>query len=381
MLIYFLIYIPFILSSYFDFVDTPQNKKKRIIWFWIIVFTLFRGLRWDTGTDWDQFYEVYRYSHWDNIFDYVRGSNVYGTKLMEWGYMFINALFHETGLSYTAFLLATNFLVMYCYADFSLKNTHYPLLTLILLMNTGVPFPVRQTISVAIALWSYTYLMRKNYKVFIPAAIVAFSIHRGSIIVLTLAFLPYLSNIIERVKWQYYAMAYILTFFISFTFGDLLLRLVNLVGILGDSTEVYLTNYAYSDSTVSDFDNSLLSGLSYTLFFVILLYFKSKYTDFCNRSIFKFNLFFFLYAFCACVDNLIRNSGNSGATELITRILGTLDMHPIILPILFIILAKKYINKEIAGICFVVYMGYKFWLQIVASYYHQLYIPYHSIFG
>ena len=72
MFIYLLIYIPFICSAYYDFVKTSDKQKISILWFWVIVFTLFRGLRWDTGTDWDQFLEVYNHAHWDNIFSYYR---------------------------------------------------------------------------------------------------------------------------------------------------------------------------------------------------------------------------------------------------------------------------------------------------------------------
>lgn len=46
--IYSLIYIPLILCSFISNLKT----QKRVIFFWIIVLTLFRGLRWDLGTDW-----------------------------------------------------------------------------------------------------------------------------------------------------------------------------------------------------------------------------------------------------------------------------------------------------------------------------------------
>lgn len=46
--IYSLIYIPLLLSVFVQSLD----KQKKVMVFWIIVLTLFRGLRWDLGTDW-----------------------------------------------------------------------------------------------------------------------------------------------------------------------------------------------------------------------------------------------------------------------------------------------------------------------------------------
>lgn len=101
MLIYFFIYIPFVLCAFFDFFKTSQKNKNTILWFWVIVFTLFRGLRWEIGTDWNQFFDVYSHSGWDNIFSYYRDN--WSNKVMDYGYMFINALFNETGFPYTVF--------------------------------------------------------------------------------------------------------------------------------------------------------------------------------------------------------------------------------------------------------------------------------------
>ena len=57
--IYLLIYIPFILSAYLDFVKTDAKVINRMLWFWVIVFTLFRGLRWETGTDWVSYLSIF----------------------------------------------------------------------------------------------------------------------------------------------------------------------------------------------------------------------------------------------------------------------------------------------------------------------------------
>ena len=130
MLIYFVIYIPFILCAYFDFVKTPKDVKNQILWFWVIVFTLFRGLRWEIGTDWQQFYYVYQHAEWSNIFSYFRNTET--NRVMDYGYMFINTVFHKASLPYTVFLLATNFWIMWCYKDFSERHTKYPFLTMIL---------------------------------------------------------------------------------------------------------------------------------------------------------------------------------------------------------------------------------------------------------
>lgn len=65
--IYSLIYIPLILCSFISNLKT----QKRVIFFWIIVLTLFRGLRWDLGTDWYWYEKSFNELDFSNFYKYI----------------------------------------------------------------------------------------------------------------------------------------------------------------------------------------------------------------------------------------------------------------------------------------------------------------------
>lgn len=372
--IYFIIYIPFIFSAWFDFNQkTSLLKKKQILLFWVIIFTLFRGLRWQTGTDWNQFYNVYLNSSFDNMFSYVR----YGTRIMDFGYMFINAIFNEFGIPYTFFLLITNLIIMLCYYDFSIRNTKLPILTMILFMTVGVPFPVRQSLALAISFWSYRFLSDEKWKQFFIVGFIAFFIHKASIIGFLAIGVPFLLKKF-RVKWWVYAIAYISTFVIAVFLGEFIR---DLTLILSDQSD-YIGDYA--EGYINRDKEGILSaesseGYSYILFFIILLFVREYKNDLCKDTVRNYEIFFFMYAVSEMVFNIIRNISHGGFTEILHRSISTLDMLPLILPTFFAYLITRFKNKEVVFLVFAVYVAYKFYIQIFASRYAGAFIPYGSV--
>lgn len=382
MFVYYLIYVPFILSSFLDFKEeVTVTTKKRVLWFIVIIFTLFRGLRWEVGTDWDQFYEVYQQSSWSNIFSYARDN--WSDKVMDYGYMFINALFHTIGFPYTIFLLVTNFIILCCYKDFCERHTSYPLLTMIMLLNVGVPFPVRQHIAMAISLWAFRFAVEKKWIKYGIAALIAALIHKGSIISVLIVFVPWIVTK-YNIKWWWYAIAYFSTYILSNVLGDYIRIIVSFISDFDGQLQVYSEAYMGLEESTSvdfgEFNQGLMNGLSYTIFFSILLYLKERYYSICNANIKSFELFFFLYAIAACWDNLSRQSVASGMTEIVGRVTTTIDMFPLLFPLIFTLFLNKILGKRLlVFLIFALYMGYKYWQQIPGSFYNSLYIPYKSI--
>ena len=380
MFIYLIIYLPFVLSAYLDFNNKANVvNKKTIAWIFVLVFTLFRGLRWNTGTDWDQFLEVYQHSHWDNIFSYSRNET---EQLMDYGYMFINAFFHESGLSYTTFLLVTNFWIMWCYMDFSFRHSKYPLLTLILIMSMGIPFPVRQTIAFATSLWGYRFVVERKWFVYLIVATVSATIHKGSLIGIFVILIPYMLSKCH-IKWWGYAILYGSSFILGKILSDYISFFLMLIagtdGQLGVYSEAYMKNQSTSVD-YGDYNVSMLNGLGYTFFFIALLWIREKYNNECNKKIKSFEFFFFLYALVASIDNMVRQGDQSGMTEVLGRVMSTLDMFPVIFPLIFTILLPRYFKgRMMCFLVFFVYMIYKFWQQIPGSFYYDLFIPYKSI--
>ena len=88
-----------------------------------------------------------------------------------------------------------------------------------------------------------------------------------------------------------------------------------------------------------------------------------------------------MYALAAIIDNIIRRGDSTGMTEILDRITGVFDMLPIIFPLIFVVLLPYYIkSKHICFLLFFIYMLYKFWQQIPAGFFVEVYIPYKSVF-
>ena len=389
MFIYLLIYIPLLLFAYLDFNPKIEFKTKRkVLIAFVVIFTLFWGLRWETGTDWEQFINVYEKSSWENIFSFKRTST--GEGVMDYGYMFINAVFHEAGMPYTVFLLATSFVIQLCFFDMSTRFTNYPILTYILLMNVGVPFPVRQTLSLAISRWSIRFVFEKKYLKFVLVALVATLIHKGSAIIFPVVFLPWVCKR-YNFQWYQFAFAYLSTYVISALLEEYI-RAFILWSTSGFETALYYAESYLDRQSLGAAEaarikagwtgTSLFNGVSYTFFFALLLYIREKYRGKCHYYVQMFNVMFLLYAFVAVMDNVVRMVDSSGLTEILGRVTETVDTFPFVFPLIFVIFLRKFtLSKYLPYFIFVVYMAYKFWLQIPGSIYDYLFIPYNSIFN
>jgi hypothetical protein len=136
------------------------------------VFTLFRGLRWDTGTDWESYYTVFLYSEWDSIF----------TMQLEPGYILLNVLIKSIGGNYTLFLLLTNLFVLMAYMKFALTNSNTPVCVFALFMFSTQFFPVRIGIAVAFIILGLCNFSQKNHFRIIAYTLIAMSVHLSAII-------------------------------------------------------------------------------------------------------------------------------------------------------------------------------------------------------
>lgn len=72
MLIYIILYSMLLPGILYDAVRKSLSAKKVVLGFYVLLFTLFRGLRWNTGTDWSQYLWHFQYLNIDNVFSYSR---------------------------------------------------------------------------------------------------------------------------------------------------------------------------------------------------------------------------------------------------------------------------------------------------------------------
>lgn len=183
--IYIILYTILIISCLFDTNKNRNKIKKIIVIFNIIIFTLFRGMRWEIGTDWEQYYDVFNKANWNNIFLLVRKT---GTP-MEFGYVFLNVIIKNIQENYSLFLIISNLFILISYYNFSFKYNKYPIITFSTILFSTNFFPVRQDLAISILLYAYYYLIIRKTKVFFILIFIATCIHNASFIFGILYFL------------------------------------------------------------------------------------------------------------------------------------------------------------------------------------------------
>ena len=184
--IYYLIFGWTILLGFIDMYRPFLGKKgTRLFWLTVLLITLFKGLRWDTGTDFPQYLACFQNVTWRNFLHFER----YGvaSQYMEQGYTFINVLIKSIIDDYTVFLVLSNGIIMYAYGHIIMKYVpQYKFLCLALTLISTTLFPVRQTLAVAVIIYSIPYLLQHNLKKYLLCVLIAFSFHRSAIFLIFL---------------------------------------------------------------------------------------------------------------------------------------------------------------------------------------------------
>lgn len=273
MWIYIVLYMLLFLTSLCEVSEKMKKYNLFILYSWVFIFTLFRGLRWGTGTDWPQYYACFENAHWDNIFSYYR----YGlyTELMEYGYVFLNVLIKTIFGHYSAFLLITNCAILLNYAHFCRTYVpKYPLMTFALVVLFTPIFPVRQDIATIFVLWACYFSIKGRYFFSMLFVFVASTIHDMSIL-----FFPVCLLFNLRIGWAVYAfVGCIGAVVINDTFiMQIMDSLGGLsMGALSEMSTMYLENVNNDPVKIS-----MVKKL-YTLFFILL--FKYYYNKSYNQT-------------------------------------------------------------------------------------------------
>jgi len=351
-------------AVFIDRTDTKPEIKRIFLFLLVIVFTLFRGLRWKTGTDWDQFYEVFIYSSWDNIFSYNR----YGDKIMEYGYMFLNVLVKSAGFDYTGFLLLTNFFILFSYAFVALKVSTKPILVFAVMLFTTAFFPVRQILASGVIVLCFPYVINGNFLKFLLVVFIASTIHTSSLIVAPIYF--FLRFKIKDL-WAYILFVAVILFSTG-TVQDMIFNFViQKMGFLGDMVMTRLKSYTEFDRLTEDHRVSLLSQL--ISFFFLFLFTRIRRYQYENSIV--FNVFFNSYLMYFFLSEFFRSSMEQFARTSNYFAFG----FPVMLAFT---LSDKRINKQHIPIVYLLFIAYMYYKLFTALNYHypKLHVPYRSIF-
>ena len=362
--LYYIIHFLVFVSCLFELSNT--KTKFRVILLWCVFFTLFGGLRWETGGDWDQYLDHFLYSDWNNIFSYDRYGN--GREQLEPMFVFLNALIKTIfGKYFWLNIFECGFIQFTIYHFCKQYSPTHPILLYSWIIVAAFNyFPVRMGLAMSVGWWCFQFSQEQRLKPFLITAFIASSLHNGCIILFPLYWIGKF-----KLNFITYSIIYLLvilirpviiTFFIS-----------NLGSIGGNIAEKAL--FYTQEETVGYQGASYMSwGLNYIL--TIIFYWVGKKQDLLDnrwyQTLINVNLLYMtiFVLFSEGMGDLTRLAGVISPAFLILYIYA----------LNFFINGKNVYYRNLAILFYVLYYGYKI-LQIGQGYYFKAAnVPYRTIF-
>lgn len=355
----------FVLASCL-FERSSNKTKNQVLWFWGIFFTLFGGLRWQTGGDWDQYYGHFLASDWSNIFSYDRYGN--GRETLEPGFVFVNALVKSLfGKFYWYNILLCGF-VQYTYirvSKYYAPERPIMMYAFLTLMNPNY-FPVRQGLSLAIALWAFQMIKERNLKAFLLVVFAAFSIHNAALVLLPVFWLGLI-----RLKPVFVLATFLVMMLVGSYFQDTFTLLSIYVG--GDIGEKALM---YTEKQTENYlvERSYFIGNAIA-FFLLFVYLKVR--DLKKEDEQWMNTLINCYLLYYGIAFIFRD----GMGDL-TRLKGYFFLSNAILFMYSLKYLRYYgkIYKMAAMTFFTLYMAYQVLKSCSGYYFMDVNVPYKTIF-
>lgn len=369
MWVYYLLFGGLLATAMLDLTSANQRLKNCAFWFWIIVFCLFRGLRWDTGTDFPQFYTVFEESKFSNIFNFWRYG--YGSERMEFGYVFLNAAINSVFHHFTFFNILTDAFTLWSFSLIIKRFCpRYSLLALAMMMITIEPFPVRQTIATALLCHSYLAICDKNLKRYIVFVALATTIHSSSIIMFPLYWVTNMIHLGYKHVAAYIALV-LGRGLMQIYFVDLF-SMAALSFISGGLTE----NYFATTDTMEIFNVMTVTNSVVTL---CLLIFTANRLQKNTEDSSNLNIAANMYFFSVCFAVIASIPG----LDIISRLVNNfLIFYPICIVCIF-----RWARRYGILVSLFIFMGFYYikWVRNPVMdkegiYYKECYYPYYSVF-
>lgn len=322
----------------------------------------FASFRWETGTDWNSYYDTFFYFSEAHVINF------------EPGYVTMLSFIREYTSNYTVFLAVFSFLCIFLKFSYFYKYHKEFFFTLVLLFYCyyfADIFAVRQNLAISLTLFSTVFIIKQKPLFFILFVGLATSIHYSSILFF-FAYYFYWSKVSD--KRFYYLIAFSVVFGLMGIGGlilNLFLKALGLDGFIGAK----INNYLNEDSEVLNTTNNpivmyLLGVTKRFLLLPIFIYVK-------NRSEGKFLYFqgyFNLYMIGNVIYFLFAKDLAVFARAAVPFLLFEIFLISYVL--FYFKTAKK---KMVFVFIIVMFFSWARFSALVNSYY-DLYVPYNSIF-
>lgn len=215
MIFYYVVFFTISLFAFGEINERRSGKKLALFYFANIFLYFLSFLRWETGTDWTSYITIYNQVEWDNmwIVEPVFGS--------------VNIISRTVFDNYSCNLWVLSSIMFYYQTKAIAKFSLFPLVSLMMLvgMQFGNVFFVRQNIAVALSMISVYYIIKRKFILYILFSLLAIGFHFSAIV-----FLPawWVFNLkLDKKKWLLYI---IISSFSSFAFSPLLNYIGDLIG-------------------------------------------------------------------------------------------------------------------------------------------------------
>lgn len=368
--IYILIYVPMILSIFI------KNPKKQIqtIFFWIFILTLFRGLRWDLGTDWTWYEKSFNDISISNVLEYQTQDVAGEVKLLEPLWAFFMVCCKSVCDSYTFFLLLSNFVELILIYKISKMFSSYPLLVFVSYIASTNFFPVRQDLANLIFFYGFCLYIKKSSIKNVAIEFLTFFVHRSSIAATGM------SIVLKRIRANFitYLLLLLVPFALANVFFDkisaIVLKIVGKVSpMIAASLEYYL--FIGNDESIS-YSNPWNAFLINLLFFMIIwrmLFKKNKQYPVRKNDVALYPLLN-SYVFMLVIQFVFLR-----LAPPLARICAYFSMS---LPILMSIAVERA-EKKNAKLSILVFWCFYLFYRFYRSFgtYPELHFPYRSIFN
>jgi len=299
--IYIVIYSALLFILLTDRVKGVSASDKKIVMLaTALVFVLFRGLRWETGTDWEQFHDFFYSVSLDSFFN----PKYSGTKvIMEPGYTLLNFIFYNLVGSYTSLLIFYNAIIFWIYYNCSWKYfPESPVNVFICLLFFTSPFPLRQGLAVAIFFYGIRYILSKNILKFSMTIIIATTIHHSAILMFPCYFF-----LNKKISTKLVIILYIVCLILAESplMNLIMEQVVSIIAtIIGIDSNIAYKSYTYLNYQ-KDIDDSLFakifSLLRSVIFISIFCFFRHKKNISDN-----YNIFFNCFVLSLCIGILFK---------------------------------------------------------------------------
>jgi hypothetical protein len=364
MYIYIVIYLSLFLLLLSERIRGISNRQKKIIMLATMLFLiLFRGLRWETGTDWEQFHDFFYSVTFDSFF----GSRYANSQVaMEPGYTLLNLLFLNLIGNYTSFLIFCNAVILLIYYNCSWKYfPESPLNAFICLILFTSIFPLRQAFAVAIFLYGIRYILSKSILKFGIIIAFAASIHNSAILMFPCYFF-----LNKHISSKMVIISYIACLILAESpfLNLIIMQIVSIFAmVIGVDPSLLMKVYTYLK-----YDKDVNSGLFVTIFFFLLsIVFISIFCLFRyrNKVSSNYNIFFNCFVLSLCIGILFKYQMQEiirmqdyfmlGTALLLGYILGALPTNKRNILYIFIIFYSFYTIYKFFDLWYILLVPYK----------------------